>query len=228
MTIIGFFFLLRPGEHCYSSDNPHPFRLCDVSFTVPTLASTAPTVNAATVPLDQLQNASKVHLNFTDQKNGIKDETITHGNNTDLLLSPVRAVARRVAHLRQSAAPADTPLFTVYSANNRIRRIAGKDITKLLKRSCQAIGPTLGLAPKDISARALRAGGAMALLRAGVDPVEARLMGRWRSWAMLEYLHTCAFDSTTFASRMLQGGTFVLEKHATLPSDVQARLDALS
>ena len=104
------------------------------------------------------------------------------------------------------------------------RRVTANDLTKALRVSCRTMGHSVGLSHNDISARALRAGGAMALLRAGVDSTETRLMGRWRSWAMIEYLHRCAFDTTTFATRMLDGGTYVLQRHAYLPEDVAQRL----
>ena len=66
------------------------------------------------------------------------------------------------------------------------------------------MGAPLGLHPSDISARALRAGGAMALFRAKVDPSEIKLMGHWKSDAMLIYLHRSALNTLDFASRMLQ------------------------
>ena len=223
LIIVGFFYLLRPGEHCYNKENDTPFRLQDVSFTIPNHAPT--NVNACQSTADLRGSASLVHLNFTNQKNGRKDEAVTHGVTPDPMLSPLHAVARRVAHLQAHSASADTPLHTVFLPTGPAR-VTGRHITTALRRSCTVVGPSVGLNHHDISARALRAGGAMALLRAGVDSTEARLMGRWRSWAMIEYLHQCAFDTTTFATRMLTGGAFVIQRHAKLPSDVQARLEA--
>ena len=65
----------------------------------------------------------------------------------------------------------------------------------------------------------------MALLRAGIDPVAIRLQGRWKSWAMMEYLHKDAVDTQQFASAMLNHGSFTIAAHAALP---QATLDWLS
>ena len=90
-------------------------------------------------------------------------------------------------------------------------------LTNELRTSCDTIGDDLGLTRKEITARALRAGGAMALLRAKVDTTEIRLMGRWKSWAMLQYLHRSALTTTDFAERMLTGGTFTISRHAKLP-----------
>ena len=59
----------------------------------------------------------------------------------------------------------------------------------------------------------------MALLRAGIDPVEIRLQGRWKSWAMMEYLHKDAVDTTNYANAMLASGVFTIAAHAALPED---------
>jgi hypothetical protein len=60
----------------------------------------------------------------------------------------------------------------------------------------------------------------MALLRAKIDSSMIRLMGRWKSWAMLVYLHRSAADTSSYAQKMLAGGTYTISRHATLPDDV--------
>ena len=228
LIVTGFFFLLRPGEHTYSSEAEYdrPFRLCDVSFDIPNVC----TANAAVTELTCLASANRVHLNFTNQKNGEKDEVISHGDTTETLLSPLKALRRRINHLRHWQAASDTPLHTVFLPNGRRHRVTAADINGALKKSCTAIGASLGLSPSDISARALRAGGAMALLRAKVDSDEIKIMGRWKSDAMLVYLHRSALDTIDFASRMLQGGRYIISRHAELPlpDDVIARVRAHS
>jgi hypothetical protein len=52
------------------------------------------------------------------------------------------------------------------------------------------MGQPLGLLPADICARALRAGGATALLNARINSDEIRLLGRWKTDTMLRYLHS--------------------------------------
>ena len=108
--------------------------------------------------------------------------------------------------------------------NGQTKRIRSEDLTKLLRSSCKCIGPQLGITCSEISACALRAGGAMALLRAKVDDSTIRMMGRWRSWAMLQCLHRSATDTTSFAQRMIAGGTYTLEGHAKLPADILSSL----
>ena len=68
----------------------------------------------------------------------------------------------------------------------------------------------------------------MALLRAGIDPVAIRLQGRWKSWAMMEYLHKDAIDTTTFAQSMLANGSYSIAAHAALPQDTLEWLSTTS
>jgi hypothetical protein len=70
ITITGFFYLLRPGKYTYNTKENHPFRLQDVSFQL-----NQQTSNATTVTPSDLNTATKVHLEFRDQKNGVKGKS---------------------------------------------------------------------------------------------------------------------------------------------------------
>jgi hypothetical protein len=106
----------------------------------------------------------------------------------------------------------------MYYFNNRWRRVTPTDITASLRTAVIALGPGLGFQPSDISARCLRAAGAMALLCAQVDTDVIRLLGRWRSDEMLRYLHLQAEPvMRNFASLMLSGGSFTLLPNADVP-----------
>ena len=87
LTVIAFFFLLRPGEHCYDKQNDHPLCLQDISFQSPNATS-----NAATITNKELALATTVHLEFTGQKSGNKGEVITHGNTHKELVTPLKAL----------------------------------------------------------------------------------------------------------------------------------------
>lgn len=220
LIVIGFFFLLRPGEHTYLRRGHTPFRLEDVSFVYDNT-----TYNAAVAPIAIIRKATATHLNFTNQKNGVKDEALTHHDNSEALLSPLQAVKRRVLHLRKYKAPRDTPLHTVF-VDGTTQQVTSQDLTTALRSACKQIGSTLGIACADISARALRAGGAMALLRAGVSSTNTRLFGRWRSWAMLHYLHRSQTTTCDYATQMLHGGNFTIARHEKLPADIVPLLKA--
>ena len=75
--------------------------------------------------------------------------------------------------------------------------------------SCTFIPTPPAYTLADVTVRSTRAGGAMALLCAGVDSNRIRLVGRWRSDEMYRYLHVQAQPVMTgLSSAMLQGGTF--------------------
>jgi hypothetical protein len=221
-AILGFFFLLRPGEHTHSYTDNHPFRLQDVSFFCASAWH-----NAATAELQLLQTATQVLLNFTTQKNGEENEAVAHGSTNSDLVSPVKAVSRRVTHLRFWQATPDTPLHTVCVSNLKTRNVTSGALTNMLRSSCSVLGGSIGIRPADISARALRAGGAMALLRARVDPTVIQMVGRWKSWTMIRYLHKSATVTTDLAARMMIGGHYALTNHATLPADAITLLAAV-
>jgi hypothetical protein len=96
----------------------------------------------------------------------------------------------------------------------------------VLRRSAATLFDTIGFPPADISARARRAGGAMALLCAKVDPDLIKLVGRWRSDEMLRHLHLQAYPQMhTFARLMTSGGNFRLVNQSPLPQAATALLD---
>jgi hypothetical protein len=165
LAIMAFFFLLRPGEYCKSGPDTksHPFRLCDVTFSIG-----AANFNAATAPLERIRAADYVALYFTTQKNGVRGEAIGHGASGHAIACPLRVIRRRVLYLQSLGADPDTPLCSVLE-RHRWRLVPSTAITAGLRASAAAIGHSLGLQPGDISARALRAGGAMALLLGKVD-----------------------------------------------------------
>ena len=106
------------------------------------------------------------------------------------------------------------PLSTYCRTTNSSTRrhpVSPADITLVLRLSVSALGPSIGLLPSDVTAKSLRAGGAMALLLAHVDTDIIRLIGRWRSDEMLHYLHLQAQPiMRNFASLMLHGGDYTL------------------
>ena len=207
LALIAFFFLLRPGEHCDGGTDTDstPFRLRDVSFFIGARRFSALTATTA-----QIRAATYASLYFTTQKNGVKGEAIGHGRSGHATACPVRRLAERVLYLRSLGAPADTPLAAVY-ARGRWCAVKSTEITTALRASAAAMGDSIGLLPRDISARSLRAGGAMALLLGKVDTDTIKLVGRWRSDAMLVYLHVSARPiMQAHARTMVQHGAYAL------------------
>ena len=215
MICLAFFFLLRPGEYTGTVSETQPFQLADVRFTIGHLP-----LSTSTATPDQLLTATFVTLEFTTQKNSVRGEVIGLGRSGDPNFCPVRAAARRVLHLRTHGAAPTQPLASYFDPQTlHLRRIKPAVLTDLLRTSVSILGPLYGFVPSDISARSLRAAGAMALLCAKVDTDRIRLIGRWRSDEMLRYLHVQAEPiMRNFSSQMLAGGDYhLLPNHAALP-----------
>lgn len=213
MIALAFFFLLRPGEYTATPSDTTPFRIADVR-----VAAGGRYMDPLTASDAELDTATFVSLTFTTQKNGVRGEVIGLGRSGHPDLCPVAAIVRRIKHLRTYGALPDTPL-SVYFEHGAWKRVSPADITAVLRTAVLALGPaTLGFTPADISARCLRAAGAMALLCAQVDTDMIRLLGRWRSDEMLRYLHLQAEPVMRhFAQRMLHGGNFVLHPNNDVP-----------
>jgi hypothetical protein len=212
MISIAFFFLLRPGKYTGTASDTTPFTLRDVQCWIGQQRYLA-----TDIPLDDLSRITFVALTFTTQKNGVRGEVIGLGRSGNPALCPVLALARRIRHLRTYRAPANTPL-AAYFITPAVTLVRPADITTALRTSTAVIGPSVGFLPADISARSLRAAGAMALLCAHVDTDIIRLLGRWRSDEMLRYLHVQAEPiMRDFSGRMLSGGTFTLLPNQDVP-----------
>jgi hypothetical protein len=191
MLIVGFFFLLRPGEYAATAnENATPFCVCDVHILLHTRR-----LDPFTCPEYELHAATHVALEFTSQKNGVRGELVGLTRSGHPVLCPVLALCQRLRHLRLHRAPLTTPLYC-YCTNGSWHQI---NISLL----------TVGISPLDISVRSLRSSGATALLCADVDTDKIRLLGRWRSDEMLRYLHVQALPIVTpFASLMVRHGYF--------------------
>jgi len=205
MTWLAFFFLLRPGEYTSPAEDSHPFRLEDIR-----LWRNEQCLSYCTATEADMSSATFVALVFTTQKNGVKGETIGHGRSDDPVACPVRTVVRRLLYLRSLGVPSDT-FLCAYQHNSQIRLLSSKTITSFLRQATALLGPSLGFSPSDISAKSLRAAGAMALLQEGVDKNVIQLIGRWKSDAMYRYLHIQSPNLMTgFATLMLTGGNYSL------------------
>ena len=137
MIIIAFFFLLRPGEYTGTKSDSSPFRLSDVTFNVGRTV-----FDTETATDNDLADATFVILTFTTQKNGVQGEKISHGATGDPLLCPKEALRRRVMHLRQHEAPADTPLARFKSPRGNWLNVTPPKITSHLKTTVKLFAGT--------------------------------------------------------------------------------------
>jgi hypothetical protein len=204
MLILGFFFLLRPGEYAKTENaDATPFRLCDVH-----LLCNRVRLDVMACTETDLNSANFVALEFTNQKNGVRGELVGLGRSGHPILCPVIAMIQRFRHFRLHRAPAQSPLYA-YHNGSQWQQITTTTLTQHLRWATSALTATTGISPDDISIRSLRSSGAMALLCANVDPDTIRLLGRWRSDEMLRYLHVQAIPLVTpMASLMVRHGHF--------------------
>ena len=207
LAITAFFYLCRPGEYVQCSGagtRTTPFRLANVKFASPTKHN----IRAASAPLNDVEDSIRSMLEFTDQKNAVRGETIGHSASGDPTLCPVMAPKRIVTRLRLHNAPPETPLYYHY-AGGQPQAITSKHIQQLLRAAATLVAETTGIPPDKLTAYSLRSGGATALLCAGRDPIIVQLAGRWKSDSMLRYLRVQAQSLTaTHAQDMLRFGAY--------------------
>jgi len=145
---MAFFWLLRPGEYCSSSDS-HPFRLQDVQLFINSVR-----IDPLTCDPAGLARVTFVTLTFTTQKNGIRGEIIGHARSHHHHACPVISVLSRVRYLRFHNAPPDTPLCAVRNTTNtRWCSVSSMLITDIIRVSATILGPALGFNASDVSAR---------------------------------------------------------------------------
>ena len=212
MIALAFFFLLRPGEYTSTSVSSTPFRFLDAQFYLGSHR-----LPKSTASPTQLLSSTFVTLEFTTQKNGRKGEVMGLSRSKDPHLCPILASARRVLHLREHNADPTTPLATYYHQHAPINLVAS-DISKALKNAVTYLGPSLGFTAKEVSARSMRASGAMALYHSKVDALTIRLIGRWNSDAMLEYLHVQSEPAMRgLSEKMVNYGKYHLHPNTLVP-----------
>ena len=158
-------------------------------------------------PPADLLAATFVTLTFIQQKNGVRNERIGHGRSGHASLCPVTALASRVLTLHTQGATLDTTLNAVqFTPTSPFSHISASDLTTRI-RAVLHLHPDPAYTIDDVSVRSTRAGGAMALLCAGVDSDRLRMIGRWRSDEMFRYLHVQAHPvMNSLSVAMLRGG----------------------
>jgi hypothetical protein len=165
-------------KHCSLSRRHHPTSRSSRRFNLSVL-----------VPMAAIRH-HLASLTFTTQKNGVRGEVISLACSGDPVLCPVQALIWRVLYQRQHSAPLATPIARVF---NSASSVTSSIFTMIIWDSVSSLGLALGFLPTDVLAQCLRATGTTALLLAQVDPNIIRLIGRWHSNKMLQYLHVQAY-----------------------------------
>jgi len=228
LVYLAFFFLCRPGEYTAASEGSRPFRFCDTALFLGTRK-----LDLRTASETEIMNATFATLTFTNQKNCHPGEVVGQACSGSTTACPVRSIGRLILHLRANDCPDDTPLCAFKEAGTW-RTVTNTLVTEALRRATCLIGHQYGITPSEISARSLRASGAMAMLCAHIDPMRTKLLGRWNSDSMLDYLTMQAYPMCAdLAPRMLTNGDYsllpgqtILEAVAAFDEELQSQQQA--
>jgi hypothetical protein len=197
LALIAFYYLLRIGEYTIKSTaelekkntkQTIQFKLEDVTFfskdkrgrirQLPRNASER-----------ELMTADSATLKLDNQKNGWKAACIHQEVNGEHMKCPVRALARRVSHLRQHKASGKTFLCKVYAKEGKKYVCAG-DVSAGLKVAASILQYPLtrGIPINSVDTHSLRSGGANALALSGYSDTQIQKMGRWRGKTFKDYI----------------------------------------
>jgi hypothetical protein len=204
MIVLVFFFLLCPGEYTASSSETQPFAFQSVQLFIGGRRLSLTTASDA-----ELLQSRFGSLTFDRQKNGVRGEVIGLGISKDSLLCPVRALGRRIVHLRSHNAPLTIP-FTIKPNG---------------QKSPQQVSPPPYETPSKSSGmiwafshQMSQLGVLVQRVQMRLDPDVIRLIDRWRSDEMLRYLHVQAAPlMSDYSRRMLSAGHFTLITNGSVP-----------
>lgn len=140
--------------------------------------------------LATLLSADEATLCISNQKNGKKGQHVHH-HAFDGEDCPVKALARRVAHIMSHTSKLSTVLGTFFDINgNKHHLVISNDMNKAVKRAALDLNmKNEGCTEKLVGSHSLRAGGAMAMKLNGVDRDTIKKQGRWLSDAFLMCVH---------------------------------------
>ena len=185
LTLIAFYYLLRIGEYTakrYRNETKQTvnFRVVDVTFfkkgddgrlrQLPRNASK-----------EEILSADSATLRLTNQKNGWKGVCINHHINGQTYYCPVKALARRILHIREHSTDTDLGICAFFSDGKRFD-VTEDDVRHALKFAGKQLNyPERGIPIERIDTHSLRGGGANALSLAGYSDRAIQKMGRWRS-----------------------------------------------
>lgn len=215
LVLIAFYYLLRIGEYTgkpsrNSSKQTVQFRVKDVTFFKRDKSGRLRQLPRHS-PDHLLLAADSATLKLENQKNGWRNVCIHHETNGEAYLCPVRALGRRVCHIREHTTKANTNLST-YFVDGKAQYVNHNQISTALKLAAAALDyPSCKGIPIDrIDTHSLRCGGANALALSGHTDREIQKMGRWRSATFLEYIRESLYNfSAGMSTKMKQKFNFV-------------------
>ena len=193
LVLIAFYYLLRVGEYTTkatrnNSKRTVQFKIEDITFFSTNKKGILRQLPRSASDAD-LMAAQSATLKLDNQKNGWKGVCIHQERNGDTITCPVRALARRVIHVRNNTTDWRTTLSAIFDNNTRYD-VTDKDIRTHMKYAAEMLQyPELkGIPVERVDTHSLRSGGANALSLSGYTDREIQKMGRWRSATFKEYI----------------------------------------
>ena len=195
--LIAFYYLLRIGEYtvrrqCDRSKRAKKqtvqFKLEDVTF-FKTDKNGILRCLPCIAPHSLIMTAESATLKLDNQKNGWKGVCVHQEANGEAFHCPVKALARRVIHIRENGGDTKTLLSAIYIDGIRYD-ITGEDISKGLKMAATLLHypTTRGIPINHINTHSLCSGGANALALSGYSDTQIQKMGRWKGATFKEYI----------------------------------------
>ena len=209
LVLIAFYYLLRVGEYTTkatrnNSKRTVQFKIEDVTFFSKNKQGILRQLPRSASDADLLA-AQSATLKLDNQKNGWKGVCIHQERNGDKITCPVRALARRVIHIRNHTTDWRTTLSAIFDSNTRFD-VTDKDIRANIKHAADMLQyPELkGIPVERVDTHSLRSGGANALALSGYTDREIQKMGRWRGATFKEYIREELACFSRGMSRMMK------------------------
>lgn len=186
LCTVAFYYLLRVGEYTVTGRSDtltQQFRLQDVTFR------SGARIIPQTAPLEALRQATSATLTINNQKNGVRNQAISHDASSDPT-NPIAQLADLVHHIRSHGGTDDDLLCTYFNEYGQKCLVTDGRINTAIRKA--VVGSGLigqGYTLESVSSHSLRAGGATALKIAGADDLTIRKYGRWRSSTFEDYIH---------------------------------------
>jgi len=162
---------------------------------------------------DKLTEADLVAITFEFQKNDKRDKTVHMFKTNDGIMCPVVAWASTVKRLVNTIplCTADTTVCSYLdNITDKAREIYSSHARIVIKGIVEIMGEkVLGFTKEEVGLHSIRSGGAMAMFLSGVSEIIIQRVGRWESFAFLDYIRE-QVENFTFgvSGKMLQSENF--------------------
>ena len=171
------------------------------------------------------RSATAAENRISNQKNGIGGACVHHwAIKEELLVCPVKALARRVIHIRSNSRNGTTLLNAYWDVIGR-GNVTNNNISFAMKYSAAALNcPARCIPIETIDTHFNRSGGACALKLAGYDDSAIRKMRRWapNSSAFMEYIQQqLSSFSVEMSARMSDIPLFTNMEGRTIREDLR-------